>query len=393
MTRSAGQQLRIFVPHASDVLTDHLPVGDGLVAFGFIQHLAQRGHLLDVVSPRIEISGPVPSGVRLFRLPPRTNIARLAMVDYMMRVRSLYNRLDRATPYDVIHQLNPVNTGISLAFAGARKPIVLGNLIPNWTMDEEGRIIGDMPGRLLRIGKNTVLGIQQRLAAAILLTTPAARSRLCETKSVEPKLFMLPHGIDDRAFFESEFHDPPVKNVLFLANLLRRKGIYTLLEAFDIVVAAFPQATLTIAGDGLELDAVRRYVEAKPWAANARVLGPVSRAELPQLLRTATVYCLPSYDEPYGMSVLEAMAAGRPVVATSGGGLGYLLTDGAVAVAPHDASALAKALVDVLGAPSQVRAAMGAANRREISATYAWSAVIPRLEAIYHHVLAGKPAA
>jgi glycosyltransferase involved in cell wall biosynthesis len=314
----------------------------------------------------------------------------------MLRVRALYNRLSRDVRYDVIHQLNPVNTGISLALAGAGPPIVLGNLIPNWTMNEAGKSIRRR--RALHpatIVKNTVLGLQQRCAAAILLTTPAARERLHQTRSVERKLFMLPHGVDDTAFAaRPPFEEPPAKNILFFANLLRRKGIFTLLEAFDDVASAFPDAILTIAGDGEEFPAVQHYVARQRWAGNVRLLGNVARAEVPPLLNSATVYCLPSYDEPYGMSVLEAMAAGRPVVATRGGGLGYLLAGaGAVGVAPRDAAELARALIGVLGAAPEVRAAMGEANRQAVSSTYAWHSVIPRLEDIYRRVVVGAPAA
>ncbi len=388
--------LTIFVPHASDMLTDYLPSGDGLVAYGFIEQLARRGHTVHVVSPRIELKGPVPNGVRFFPLAPRTTIPGLATVDYMLRMRALYNRLSREVHYDVIHQLNPVNTGISLALADAQPPIVLGNLIPNWSMNEAGNPIP--PKRALdpaNIVKSTVLELQQRLAAAILLTTPAARERLHQTKAVERKLFMLPHGVDDAAFAALPvFEEPPTKNVLFFANLLRRKGIFTLLDAFETVVAAFPDAILTVAGGGDEFAAVQQDVARRPWAGSVRLLGNVQRGDVPQLLSSASVYCLPSYDEPYGMSVLEAMAAGRPVVATRGGGLGYLLaSDGAIGVPPRDVAALARALMVVLGATTEARAAMGEANRQAVSSTYAWHSVIPRLEDIYRYVMVGAQAA
>jgi L-malate glycosyltransferase len=393
---AAVAPLTIFVPHASDLLTDYLPSGDGLVAYGFIEQLARRGHTVHVVSPRIELKGPVPPGVRFFPLAPRTKIPGIARFDYMLRMRALYNRLARNVRYDVIHQLNPVNTGISLALAGVQPPIVLGNLIPNWSMNEAGKPIP--PRRALHpanIVKSTVLELQQRLAAAILLTTPAARERLYQTKAVEHKLFMLPHGVDDAVFATHPvFEDPPAKNVLFFANLLRRKGIFTLLDAFDAVVAAFPDAILTVAGGGDEFAAVQQDVARRPWAANVRLLGNVARGDVAELLSSASVYCLPSYDEPYGMSVLEAMAASRPVVATRGGGLGYLLaSDGAVGVPPRDSTALARALIGVLGAAPETRAAMGEANRQAVSSTYAWHSVIPRLEDIYRHVMVGTQAA
>ena len=103
--------------------------------------------------------------------------------------------------------------------------------------------------------------------------------------------------------------------------------------------------------------------------------------------------CVPSFGEPFGMTVLEAMACARPVVATDAGGPAHLVTDGGGRrVPPGDPAALAGALEEVLGDPGR-QAAMGAHNRRLVEERHAWPRVVDRLEAAYADALADpRPA-
>jgi glycosyltransferase involved in cell wall biosynthesis len=104
-------------------------------------------------------------------------------------------------------------------------------------------------------------------------------------------------------------------------------------------------------------------------------------------MQACAVYCLPSYGEPFGMSALEAMACGKPIVATDAGGLRHLVVDqGGRRVPPGDANALATALREILATP-ELRREMGKHNRRLIEERYAWPHVIGRLEDIYREAM------
>ena len=105
--------LRIFVIPPSAMLTDHLPHGDGLVALGFIEEIARRGHELHVAAGGVDLRRELPQTVHLHQLEgsrPR----------YMWHLRGLYRELARSAPFDLVHQLNPVDVGVSLALAGER---------------------------------------------------------------------------------------------------------------------------------------------------------------------------------------------------------------------------------------------------------------------------------
>lgn len=395
----------IFIVHASDLLTDHQPHGDGLTAYEFISRLAQRGHTLHVAAPEIDLRTPLPSNVHLHQLRTRLRGVLGHRLEYMVRSRLLLRRLRRqlrarGEQFDLLHQLNPVNKGISLAMLGVRLPLVLGVIVPNWPGDAEqaavtlrDRARGALQGWI----KQRLLAWQQRQAAALLVATPAARNDLHCPDRIAAKIFEVPLGIDSTRFFPrsdgpaaeattAKAEPAAAPNILFLANLWRRKGIFTLLDAFARVAEALPDCRLTIAGGGGEEAEVIRRVNEASYRDRVTLLGPVQRDRVPELLRASTVYCLPSYGEPFAISVLEAMASGKPVVATNAGGIREMIPDdGGRKVPPRDADALAAALIEIAGSPT-LQLAMGRRNRQWVEQRFAWDRVIDQLEAIYEQV-------
>jgi glycosyltransferase involved in cell wall biosynthesis len=358
--------LRVFIAHPSGLLTDHLPHGDGLVAHGFIRELAARGHDLHVAAQRVDLREPLPPNVRVY--PLGTGRSHAARLTFMWSMGRLYRRLRRGAPFDIVHQLNPVDVGISLALPNERAPIVLGPYVPDWPR-------AAATPRL----KRALRAAQQRRATTVLLSTPAAASKVEAPRRVHVR--ELSPGIDDRVWAPAG--DGEGQDVLFLANLEARKGVHVAVDAFARVAAELPQARLLVGGEGSEADAVRRRVRELPAAQRVTLLGHVERGRVREVMRACAVYCLPSYGEPFGMTALEAMACAKPIVATDAGGLRYLVPDeGGRKVPPGDAGALAAALRDVLTQPG-LRRFMGEHNRRVVEERYAWSRVVDRLEEIY----------
>lgn len=147
--------------------------------------------------------------------------------------------------------------------------------------------------------------IDKGVTAPILLTTTKVADSLTE------------------GFDPATRHGRPVHNILFMARVIKEKGIYTTLEAFRLLIDKFPGRglTLTIAGDGSELAASRRYVE-EFNIPNVRFTGHIGGDRLRKEMEDADIYILPT-THPEGMatSVLEAMAMGLPVVSRPVGGV------------------------------------------------------------------------
>lgn len=380
----------IFVCHASGHPTDVLPHGDGLLALSFVRHLADRGHTVHVAVDQSTISQPLPPNVVLHQLNPQPTAGELSPIAHMVRVRRLFKRLRRQVPFDLIHQLNPAFTGISLAMYGTGVPCVIGPYAGNW-LEEERR----SPMQLVREAvRMKIRYLQQTHATAILAWNRTAlvnveRTGAMRAAGMKDKLFIVPPGIDTDAFSPCAEVERESPVILFLANLVRRKGIFTLLDAFDTVAAENPTCRLHVAGDGPELGEVKQRASESPYRDRIRFLGKVERSMIPAVMRGCDVYCLPSYGEPFGMTALEAMSCGKPVVATDAGGLAELVSgEGGRKARVRDPFSLARELLYVLGS-ANLRKAMGEANRRIVVARYSWPRVIDQLEEVYQAVTGG----
>jgi glycosyltransferase involved in cell wall biosynthesis len=173
------------------------------------------------------------------------------------------------------------------------------------------------------------------------------------------------------------------ERVLYLGVLKEAKGVYELIEAWSDVLARHPTAQLTLAGSG-EIERVRRAADDHGVARSVATPGWTSGEGKAALLGSASVFVLPSHFEALPMAVLEAMAAGLPVVATRVGGIPDVIVDGCegLLVEPRDPAALTRALDGLLADPAR-RAAMGAAARRRAQETFSAEAIVPRIEAIW----------
>jgi L-malate glycosyltransferase len=388
-------QLTIVVSFPMSPLTDCLPLGDSLVAHGFIRSLAERGHTVHVLTPSVCLEGSLPPNTHVHHMAGgRWRHARASRVAYCLWARQKLKSIKKVREVHVVHELNPVFVGTSLAFAHLGVPVVLGPHVPRWASNagllKPGILARSASNRLKSLVGKLCLSSQHRLAQAVLLSTPAALSAISRPDRIQHRLFVLPHGIDDERFAPGNTPASQHPTVLFLANLWIGKGVYTLLEAFEAVSRRIPGVRLTIAGSGEEEAEVRRQVAASSFANHVSFTGRIKRVDVPDLIRQCTVFCVPSYGEPFGMSALEAMACGKPLVITDAGGLPYVVPEaGSLRVPVRNAAALADALSELLLRPDLCRQ-MGQYNRREVECRYAWPQVAAQLEAIYYEVLGLK---
>jgi phosphatidylinositol alpha-mannosyltransferase len=205
---------------------------------------------------------------------------------------------------------------------------------------------------------------------------------------------IIPNGIDRERFGSprvepiARFHDGR-PNILFVGRLDKRKGFEHLIHAFPHIRHEFPDARLIVVGafGAREKESFLRY------ARNHRIrsvhfVGYVSRQDLPRYYRTATLSCAPSTGfESFGMVLLEAMAAGVPIVASNIAGYRFVLTDNQEGklVPPGDPEAIARACVALLRDP-RARQRMGRAGRMT-AARYDWAHVADGLLDYYEELL------
>jgi phosphatidylinositol alpha-mannosyltransferase len=165
-----------------------------------------------------------------------------------------------------------------------------------------------------------------------------------------------------------------------------RKGLPVLLEALRTVVARHPGARLLVAGRGDDAELRDRLDEdLRPHVA---VLGELTEGEKAAFLRSVDVYCAPNLlGESFGIVLIEALAAGAPIVASDLDAFAAVLEDGGagVLVRRGDPAALGRALADLLADTG--RRARLAARGAEVAAGYDWSVVAQRVLAVYETVV------
>jgi glycosyltransferase involved in cell wall biosynthesis len=142
--------------------------------------------------------------------------------------------------------------------------------------------------------------------------------------------------------------EPGSKLVGVVARLEPEKGHPTMLEAWPAVLRAVPDAYLLFIGEGSRREALE--AQARELRIAHRVVFTGRRDDVPAVTAALDVAVLPSYREAQGLSILEAMALSRPVVASNVGGIPEMIEDGVsgVLVPPHDAEALATAVSRLL---------------------------------------------
>lgn len=389
------QRLNIFVVHPSDMLTDHLPHGAGWIVYNYLKGLTERGHTVHVATPRVEMRGPVPPGMHLHVISRKAWPAGLSRLAYMWAVRALLTRLSASVRFDIAQQFTPVETGLSLGILGKGIPLVLGPYSGFWPSDADGPVRRTRWSTRLKLGvRNAIASVQQRQARALVITCPAAVERIRSRGAQKTRVHVIGHGIDSEGYAARE-RLPQEPSILFLANLEYRKGIFTLLEAFDRVAAAVPECSLQIWGHGAEAAAVDRRIEQSPFKDRIHRKGRAPRERVSEIMRSHSVYCMPSHGEPFGMTLLEAMASGVPVVTTDCGGPPHILHEEGGRVVPmRDAGRLADALVEIVS-NIDLQRSMGISNRRRIEEEFDWSRSLDRMESVYERVLSqqdGPPA-
>jgi glycosyltransferase involved in cell wall biosynthesis len=171
--------------------------------------------------------------------------------------------------------------------------------------------------------------------------------------------------------------------VLTVARLDAQKGIAHLLDA----AAAVPHASFAIAGDGPDRAALEERAASLGLGDRVRFLG--HRHDVPALLAASDLFALPSMYEGLPLAVLEAMAAGVPVIATAAGGTGEVVRDGETGtlVPPADPSALAAAITGTL-ANRERASRLALAARSLVAREYSVKAMVSSVSALYETLLA-----
>src|SRR5438034_8823807 len=300
------------------------------------------------------------------------------------RLRRRLEEVFRAGRFDIVHVhggLAPT-LGLAAPFAAWRAGIPVVATFHSWFP----RSIG------YRVFRRPLQRILDRHAATIAVSRPVVDAT---GRYFHADWDIIPNGVDTH-FFHPNGHRRPAADaltegprLLFLGRMEPRNGLGTLLAAMPRVLARYPRAVLTVAGDG----PWRRYYErrARPLGASVRFIGQVFD-DRPSYYGSADLYLCPTRIASFGVTLLEAMACGTPMVVADNVGFRYVVAGGAEAVIlpKDDPAAWAETAIALLADPERRRAMSEAGLAK--AARFAWPRIARQELAVYERVL-GRSAA
>ncbi len=346
-----------------------------------LRHLAARGAVIDIVLARHKrYPEGVPNWV-IHRLPIGRGLrwpVAMVLLPYVIR------RLYAETHFDLLraHSLRYIGPGALIARRRYRLdvPIVAHHhhLDSSWLNPVIERRVIESSERVITVSE---------FSKRQLVNTLGVKSDHIE---------VVPNGIDKR--FDRQPRNASIRKrhglgdgpvVFFLGGLKPRKNLFFLLDIWDEVAKARPDATLLIAGTGpLELSLRRR---ARALRLDRRVIfaGRVAEAAKVAYYNLADVFVLPSTLEGFGFSVGEAMSCGLPVVVSDQGALPELVADGkgGFVCRSGDVGSFVQGLLRLIAEP-ELRQRYGEFNRELVSRDYRWDRCSRRILEIYEDVLA-----
>ncbi len=211
------------------------------------------------------------------------------------------------------------------------------------------------PGSLLgkvhqRITDGAARGMIARDASALLALSRAQKEIYEEAGFPASKLFVIPNFVDPY-FLEEGVERPSheFKKILYVGRLSPEKGLDTLMKAYAIERSLHPGLTLALAGTGPHLQALRSLAGELGILEGVEFLGKLSYRETREVYRRASIFVHPAvWPEPFGRSVLEAMASALPVIASRTGSAPELLAGAGLLFEPGNSEELASRIEELL---------------------------------------------
>lgn len=345
-------------------------------------HLTRMGHAVKIIAPASRAVSAL--GDRLIPVgkprpvPVSGSIARITFSPWLApRVKEIFEQ----EKFDIVHLHEPL------------MPMLCTTVLRLSTVPNVGTFhaSGGKPWYTLStpVGKLFLEKWFRKLDGRIAVSSVA---RDYANKYFPSDYTVIPNGVDTEHFSPhvlplDEYRDGKL-NILFVGRLEKRKGLSYLLEAYRQVKKNVPETRLIVVGPGTLLR--RRYERKAKRAHLSDVVfaGYAGYNDLPRYYKTADIVCSPATGrESFGIVLLEAMAVGKPVVASNIEGYASVLGDGAegILVPPKDPTLLAEALLRLL-ANEGLRHEMGVRGRLK-ALDYDWKQVSQRLLDFYGRVL------
>ena len=385
---------------------------DGSARFirSMAEALVELGHSVDVVIPyRADLHlTPGPVQVFPFRYIWPDRLAIMGYAEAMQSDQDLRGlayalapafalaearqvaRLHRSRLYDIIHAhwVIPNGAVAALVAARVRRPLIISLHGSDVFFAQRHALLGTLAGWAFRRAAGVTACSPELRAGAIALGADPETLHLLPW-GADPQRFEATQSARDRARVELGLQaDQSV--LLSLGRLVKKKGIEYLIRALPDIVRSAPHTVCLVAGDGPERAALQQLAAELGVALHTRFLGAVPWPKTPGLYAAADIFVAPSIHDARGnvdglpTTILEAMAAGRPVIASQVAGIELAVADGlhGLLIPERDAAALARASLTLIQ-NNELRGQLGENSRRRVRQELSWATVARTLSQIY----------
>ncbi|HXO66522.1 MAG TPA: glycosyltransferase family 4 protein [Candidatus Dormibacteraeota bacterium] len=311
---------------------------------------------------------------RAFPIPANGSIARITMSFHLGR---WINRILEAERFDIIHFHEPLMPALPITVLRASHTCNVGTFHAYAKSSTAYYYSQRLVRRYFR-----------KLHGLVAVSDPA---RDFVSKYFRGDYRVVPNGVDLSRFNDSvrplpEFSDGKL-NLLFVGRMEKRKGLGVLLRAYVQLKQRVPGLRLIVVGDGRMRKGYESYIESHR-IPDIVMAGYVSPEELPRYHASADIFCAPNTGkESFGIVLLEAMAAGLPVIATDIPGFSHVVSPGrhGILVRRDDPVSLASA-INLLADDRGLCARLGAAGR-VAAGSYSWDRVVEQVVGVYEESL------
>tara|TARA_B100000686_G_scaffold312642_1_gene357354 strand:+ start:1390 stop:2556 length:1167 start_codon:yes stop_codon:yes gene_type:complete len=339
------------------------------------KELINLGHTVKIIAPCSDVQrNPLPNSVipmgNPIPIPTGGSIARISVSFWLMRKVQAVLETEK---FDILHIHEPLVPFLPLACLHRASCPIVGTF---HAYDNNSQKYFAQSGIL----QNSFSKLDRRIAVSV----PAKNHIM---KNFPGNYDIIPNGIDYDMFRSSRtplaaFSDDKT-NILFVGRMEKRKGLQYLVSAFSMLKWDRSNVRLIIVGPGT-LDKESYHLIAEKNLHDIELIGEVSYEDLPNYYQSADIFCSPATgQESFGIVLLEAMASGKPIVASNIPGYASVITSEkeGLLVNPKDAGALAEALRNLTDNPN-LRFKMGKEGLKT-SHTYDWKNVASQIAAVY----------
>jgi len=377
----------ILVTSASHLYSDHLLSSEGNHCYNLFKNLEKYGYHFDIITPLAKVLNPL-DNVEIFqtgtiRITPDIDIKRKYELHFTFLMKGLHlaKELLKTRRYDIIHHILPAvygNTFSPIAISSKKfsTPFLFGPISCHF-------ISRPIDERMLRPITNR-LHFDTILKCDKIIVINEIVKKLYNNVLGDEKISTIPFGVDENIFHPTQKEENDVFEILYVGSLTKIKGLPYLIKALPLVLEEEPNVTLKIVGEGNQKTSLNELVKKLDIVKHVMFLGFVQHHQTPRFFQHCDVFCYPTLGEPFGKSIIEAMACGKAVVTTNIGGPSEIVSNGVdgVLVPPRDEAAIASGILDLIKDDNK-RRKLGETARRTVEEKYSWERISDQYHELY----------